>query len=220
MARTGSLTAPLTVNISAGGSATKLDDYRTLQNDLPSSFTIPAGVSSLRLTIVAATDASTEPVETATLTLLSDPSYVVGTPNAATFTINDTPPAPVSPPAGTSTQVVVSALDYLNLKMPNPGEYTLHILSPTMLELSLINSKLPTPGTVTMWNLVDANNQFLTPALSEGAVTVNGAAVAVQSVGFKRRPFYAPVLTRDLRLNNSLYVNLAAPIADGATVEV
>src|SRR5206468_3022897 len=45
-------------------------------------------------------------------------------------------------------------------------------------------------------------------------------AATVQAVGFKRRPFYAPLAVRDLRLENNLILRLAAPITDGQTVEV
>ena len=44
--------------------------------------------------------------------------------------------------------------------------------------------------------------------------------MAVQSVGFKRRPAYAPFAIRDLRIENCLYLQLASPIADNQTVEV
>jgi len=44
--------------------------------------------------------------------------------------------------------------------------------------------------------------------------------VTVQSVGFKRRPLYAPLAVRDLRIDNCLYLQLATAIADDQTVEV
>src|SRR5205085_1216615 len=37
---------------------------------------------------------------------------------------------------------------------------------------------------------------------------------------FQRRPLYAPLITHDLRIANSLVLQLAAPVADGQTVEV
>ena len=72
----------------------------------------------------------------------------------------------------------------------------------------------PDPARVDGWDFVDANGNFTAPATSQFAVTVNGSPVAVQSVGFKRRPFYAPLATRDLRLDNCLVLQLASSIAD------
>src|SRR5207253_2056277 len=73
---------------------------------------------------------------------------------------------------------------------------------------------------VDSWDFVDADAALHAPALSQFAVTVDGVPVTVTAVGFKRRPLYAPVLTRDLRIENSLYLQLSSAIADGHTVEV
>ena len=97
-----------------------------------------------------------------------------------------------------------SEIDYLNLKLPAVGDHTLHVLTPTLLELKRLNSKPAIAAPVDSWNFVDANGVFQAPALSEFAVTVDGAPASVTAVGFKRRPFYAPVLVRDLRIENSL----------------
>ena len=113
-----------------------------------------------------------------------------------------------------------SLIDDASLAMPKVGDNSLRILSPTLLELRAINTKALDPATVTNWNLVNASGQFLAPALSAFSVTVNGQNVAVQSVGFKRRPLYAPLVNYDLRIENCLYLQLAAPIPDNATVEV
>jgi len=37
--------------------------------------------------------------------------------------------------------MTVNVVDYTNLEMPRPGANTLHILSPTLLEVELINTK-------------------------------------------------------------------------------
>jgi hypothetical protein len=106
------------------------------------------------------------------------------------------------------------------LQMPAVGSYGLRILSPTLLEVTYITAKQPDPAVLTEWNFVDANFNLTAPAPSQFAVTANGQAVAVQTVGFKRRPIYAPLNVRDLRLGNYLYLQLATPIADGQTVVV
>ena len=85
-------------------------------------------------------------------------------------------------------------------------------------EPALNGAAEPDPARVTQWDLVDGNSQFIAPSLSAFAVTVNGQSVAVTRVGFRRRPIYAPFETYDLRIENSLYLELAAPVSDNQTV--
>jgi hypothetical protein len=107
----------------------------------------------------------------------------------------------------------LTSVDNMMLRIPAVGENALHILTPTMLEVDLI--------TVSNWNIVNTNSQvFDAPALSDFAVTVNGQTSAVSKVGFKRRPLYAPMSNYDLRLEDSLYLELATPIASNQTVQV
>ena len=113
-----------------------------------------------------------------------------------------------------------SVVDYVGLELPKPGANALHVLSPTVLELVLINAKAPDPAKVDSWDFVDENFQFETPAANSFYVTANGQPIAVQSVGFKRRPLYAPLARRDLRIDNRLVLTLGAPIVEGQTVEV
>src|SRR5207244_12164850 len=82
------------------------------------------------------------------------------------------------------------------------------------------NTKQPDPARVNQWDLVDGNNQFLAPATSAFAVTANGQSVGVTAVGFKRRPLYAPFEAYDLRIEKSLYLQLASPISDNQVIEV
>jgi Glycosyl hydrolase family 9/Bacterial Ig domain/Cellulase N-terminal ig-like domain len=114
----------------------------------------------------------------------------------------------------------VNVVDYTSLEMPRPGNNTLHILSPTLLELVLINTKQPDPARVDKWDLVNANGQFVAPSTSDFQVKVGGNSVNVQGVGFKRRPLYAPLVKRDLRIENHLYLQLSSPIADNQAVVV
>ena len=113
-----------------------------------------------------------------------------------------------------------SEIDYLNLKLPVVGDHVLHVITPTVLELKRLNTKPPGDVPVDSWDFVDTDGIFQAPALSQLAVTVDGIPAVVTTVGFKRRPFYAPVLVRDLRIENSLYLQLAAPVAAGQFVEV
>ncbi|HWH70407.1 MAG TPA: glycoside hydrolase family 9 protein, partial [Candidatus Sulfotelmatobacter sp.] len=99
------------------------------------------------------------------------------------------------------------------------GDHTLHVLTPTLLELKLINTKAQDAAQVSQWNWVN-NDQFNAPATSAFNVTANGQPVAVTAVGFKRRPLYAPLATYDLRIENSLYLQLASPISNNQDIEV
>src|SRR5436853_5657817 len=84
--------------------------------------------------------------------------------------------------------------DYLKLILPSVGDHTLHILSPTLLELKRLNAKPPAPAPVDSWDFVDDNSVFHPPPISEIVVKVNGVTTTVTSIGFKRRPFYAPLI--------------------------
>jgi hypothetical protein len=99
------------------------------------------------------------------------------------------------------------------------GSYGLRVLSPTMLELTLITTKESDPAKVSVWDFVNNLVPNL-PAIASVSMTANSQPVVVSSVGFKRRPIYAPLKQRDLRIGNYLYLKLATPLADGTTVEV
>jgi len=115
----------------------------------------------------------------------------------------------------------VSRLDYVMPELPQVGDNALHILTPTLLELELINSKEPDPAAqVTEWNFVNSNFQLSAPPPNAFAVTANGQTVLVTAVGFKRRPVYAPMSEYDLRIENSLYLQLAGPVSDNQVIEV
>src|SRR4029079_4184762 len=106
------------------------------------------------------------------------------------------------------------------MRMPEVGSYGLRILSPTLLEVTLITTKQPDPATLTEWNFVNSSGVLSAADTSQFTVTAGTQSIGVQSVGFKRRPLYAPLNVRDLRIENHLYLQLASAIADGKTVEV
>ncbi len=87
LTRTGSTTQPLVVTYSIGGNATpsRVFDY----SRIPGSTTIPVNSATAVITVRPIDDATFEGNETVTLTLTSDPSYIVGVPNAATVTVVD-----------------------------------------------------------------------------------------------------------------------------------
>src|SRR5205807_3504541 len=77
-----------------------------------------------------------------------------------------------------------------------------------------------TDAQIGTWNLVNSSGQFAAPANSAFTVTANGQTIAVTGVGFKRRPLYLPFEFYDLRVDNSLYLQLATPISDSQSIEV
>ena len=107
-----------------------------------------------------------------------------------------------------------------SLALPSAGDRTLRVLSPTMLEVSWI-----TGGTDASPEATSTGYELFT-SLQSGenkkslSVTVGGREVAVTKVGFKRRPVYAPLRTRDLRVGNALYLRLAEPVAENQPVTV
>ena len=105
------------------------------------------------------------------------------------------------------------------LAMPPVGAHQLRILSPNLLELTLITTK-KADSDVAVWNFVDQSGKAILPGTKEFSVAVNGKSDVVISVGFKRRVLYAPLKQRDLRIGNYLYLQLATPIADGQSVTV
>jgi len=211
VARTGSTAAALTVQFALSGTANG-SDYAASGSPV----VIPSGATSVILTVTPNDDSAVESAETVIVTLAPNAAYTLGTPNSATITIADNNSAG---PVGTNMPPVEVA-DVPPLALPKLGDTGLQILSPTVLEVRCVNTKQADPARVDGWDFVNANNQLQAPAVSEFAVKVNGQTVAVQSVGFKRRPAYAPNLTRDLRIDNCLYLKLATPVAENQTVEV
>lgn len=100
------------------------------------------------------------------------------------------------------------------------GAHELKILSPTMLELSLITTKPPAPARVSQWDFVSDGGKLRAPSPADCKVLANGRVITVLEIGFRRRVTYAPLQPRDLRIGNSIYLRLANPIGDSQTVEV
>ncbi|HXT42256.1 MAG TPA: Ig-like domain-containing protein, partial [Candidatus Angelobacter sp.] len=100
LTRTGSTATDLIVTLQSTGTATKWDDYRRpVEGDMPDAWTIPAGASSVTITIVAVDDTLVEGPETATLTIQPGTNYNVGTSNSVTLTLldNDSGTVPSNP---------------------------------------------------------------------------------------------------------------------------
>lgn len=92
--RTGPTTSPLPVSYTVTGTATNGTDYALLSGDV----TIPAGESSVTLTVTPTDDATVEPVENVTLTLVDtdEMAYLAGPNIAATITLLNNDPTGVT----------------------------------------------------------------------------------------------------------------------------
>ncbi len=120
--------------------------------------------------------------------------------------------------SATAAELVIS--DDTPLQMPLPGAHQLRVLSPTLLELTLITTKNPDPAPVKEWNFVGSAGQPQLPEQKEFSVSVDNKPDVIKAVGFKRRVLYAPLKNRDLRIGNYFYLQLETPIADDQTVAV
>jgi hypothetical protein len=105
-----------------------------------------------------------------------------------------------------------------SLDVPPPGAWDMRMVSPTVIEIDWINSA-PKGGNPLTWDFVKGNQAILPPP-SAFEVRAGGAIVAVQAVGFRRRPTFAPKSRRDLRIGNALYLRLASPVPENAEVRV
>lgn len=106
------------------------------------------------------------------------------------------------------------------LVMPAIGAHELRVLSPTILELSLVSTQPSAASSGSVWNFIGPDGRAQLPAPQDFAVLAGAVPRAVQAVGFKRRVLYAPLKERDLRIGNQLYLQLAAPLPESETVEV
>src|SRR5580765_7234617 len=106
------------------------------------------------------------------------------------------------------------------LTLPEPASYQLRVLTPSLLELTLITTKKTDTSKIEQWDFLGKDGAAKLPAQTEFAVSIGSKTIPVQQIGFKRRVLYAPFKRRDLRIANWLYLRLAEPIPENQTVEV
>ena len=100
--RTGDLAPPLTVRFDLRGDATKWNDYRRPEGDMPVEVTIPAGQDSVELIIVPVAASLGAAARHVLLELAADPAYNRASPHAAIIAVSG-PGAPLpSPPPSLS----------------------------------------------------------------------------------------------------------------------
>ena len=85
ISRTGATTSSLSVYFAMGGTAQNGIDFNIGTSPVP----ILAGASYVNVTLTPINDSAYEGNETATLTILPDPGYAIGSPSSATITIQD-----------------------------------------------------------------------------------------------------------------------------------
>lgn len=123
--RTGSTASSITLNLTIGGTATNGGDYNTVADTL----VIPAGQSSVVLTVTPIDDPFVEGSETVIFTIDADPLYVLGSPASTTGNIadDDVPPT-----------VTVTATDNAASETgPDTATFTFSRTGPTTLQVTL-----------------------------------------------------------------------------------
>ena len=105
-------------------------------------------------------------------------------------------------------------------RLPAVGDHWVCLLGPNLLELNLVTTKKPDPAPPSEWNFVNEKGEAKLPAPGSFKVSAEGRSVPVKAVGFKRRVLYAPLKGRDLRIANSLYLQLAGDIGTNQQITV
>ncbi|MCP5556202.1 MAG: PKD domain-containing protein [Verrucomicrobiaceae bacterium] len=122
--RTGSTTAPMTVNFTVSGSAASGSDYASIGT----SVVIPAGSTFATITIVPVQNTANEAAETVIVTLASDVAYAIGVSANATVTITDD---------DRSTVTIVASDPEASESAGNPGQFTVTRTAPTTGSLTV-----------------------------------------------------------------------------------
>lgn len=159
---------------------------------------------------------------------VTDSSGATATSTPIQIVVTNSLPPPTNNPLPPSTNNLTGASNWLHAAtaddvadvIPEPGDYTLHVLSPNLLELKIINTA-PSGSTIpNSLNLVDSSYTFQAPPAGAFVVTDNGTPMVVTAVGFKRRPLYAPLYKFDLRIDNCIYLQLASAVSDNDVINL
>lgn len=109
------------------------------------------------------------------------------------------------------------------IAVPESGSHELRVITPTLLELYIVSERDGFASRPTFCDWIDDEAEVIPGAIpvpSDLEVKVNGAVNAVSTTGFKRRVRFAPQSGSKMTLENFLYVELAAPMAAAAVVDV
>ncbi|MDB6029097.1 MAG: non-processive endocellulase, partial [Verrucomicrobiales bacterium] len=110
-----------------------------------------------------------------------------------------------------------SAVDATNF--PRVGDFAARLITPDLVELSFVLTK-PEGQPVPAWNFVDGAYKFHAPPASDFSIKSGTNRIAVKEIGFKRRPVYAPLKERDLRIGNYLYLRLTRALAENEEIQL
>ena len=201
------LGSSVTFNVTATGTAPLA--YQWKKNTSPIS-----GATDAAYTIQSVQNSD---VAGYTVTVTNAQASVTSDP--ATLTIGDPP----------SNETYAEA-DYADVRPPPAGAETMHILTPTLLELVHISRVTQPNGAPDSWNWVNHTG----PA--PGDITVSwtgGGSTTVTEVGFRRHTLHAPRKSIDqskplnmadgpfeFTVTNHLFLKLNAEIPEGANVDV
>jgi endoglucanase len=120
--RTGNTSSPLTVWYWWVGNATTWDDYRFLDDTTSDNVTIPAGQSSVTLTLKATGVNNAGEPETAGIQIVTRPGYEAGSPDTAMFDIYTTEPVnPTVTATATDNTAVINSTNYATLQITRSG---------------------------------------------------------------------------------------------------
>ncbi len=106
-----------------------------------------------------------------------------------------------------------TTVDTHSLSLPAVGDCTLQILTPTLLEVTLISTKEKDSAWTQLLNSATGGRSPAAPAFE---ITVDEHPVKLAATGAKRRVIYAPLARRDLRIATQFYLRLAEPIQSEA----
>ena len=97
---------------------------------------------------------------------------------------------------------------------PRAEENGLRILSPTILEITRMTIGQPDGQRVGGWDFIARDGTVALPKLAQFFVVAERRSIAVEAVGFKRRPLSAPLGSGELRIESRLYLRLASPLKE------
>jgi len=119
------LTQPLPVIFQVSGTATRGTDYVLKTNGVPllgNAAVIPAGSSTLNVTLDTVDDSIAEPTETVALAITATQKYTVGTPGTATVAIADNEPSTLVLSAVYPGMYEGNTYDYIRLRLTRWGD--------------------------------------------------------------------------------------------------
>jgi hypothetical protein len=107
-------------------------------------------------------------------------------------------------------------------RLPEVGEHALRILSPRVLELTLVTSRDPGSPGASKWEIAENGSHIEGGLPGDYLVLVDSDPRAVKAVGARRRVLYAASEHRDLRVDNHRFLVLAEPfdLSKEVTIEV